>query len=97
MLLGKKDEAIRLGEECVARHPVSADTIQNTPFLRWLARLYICAGENERALQIYAQLVHIPGGFYHGAFKYDPGLEALRKDPRYAEILKQFEQPFPRL
>jgi hypothetical protein len=87
MLLGKKDEAIRLGEECVARHPVSADPLQNTPFLRWLARLYVCVGENERASQIYAQLGHIPGGFYYGAIKYGQALEPLRKDPRFAEIL----------
>ena len=62
MLLGKKDEAIRISEESVEKHPVSEDAMSNTERLHRLAYMYVYAGEPERALQTFAQLVRIPGG-----------------------------------
>ena len=97
MLLGKKAEAIRLCEESVAEHPVSQDALDNVGRLHRLAYMYLYAGENERALQTFAQLVQTPGGEQYGMLKYNPVLDPLRKDPRFETILKQAQQPFPRL
>ena len=97
MLLGKKAEAIRLCEETLAQHPISEDALLNVRQLNRLAYMYLYAGENERALQTFAQLVQTPGGEHYGMLKYNPVLDPLRSDPRFEAILKQAQQPFPRL
>ncbi|MEY2487559.1 MAG: hypothetical protein QOH39_3207 [Verrucomicrobiota bacterium] len=98
MILGEKDEAIRISEESVKQHPLSEDALANTERLHRLAYIYVYAGEHERALQTFAKLVRIPGtGENYGTLKYNPVLDQLRKDPRFDEILKQVQEPFPRL
>src|SRR5205814_2445137 len=98
MILGKKEESIRISEESVKEHPISEDALANTGRLHRLAYMYLYAGEHERALQTFAKLVRIPGtGENYGTLKYNPVLDELRKDPRFDEILKQVQQPFPRL
>ena len=97
ILLGKKAEAIRIAEESIKRHPVSEDALVNTDRLKWLAYIYVYAGEHERALETFARLVRIPGGEYYGQLKNSPVLEGLRQDARFDEIVKQSQQPFPRL
>ncbi|MDB6147825.1 MAG: hypothetical protein JWO45_1489, partial [Spartobacteria bacterium] len=97
MLLGKKAEAVRLSEESLARHPISEDAVANVRQLSRLAYMYLYAGENERALQTFAHVVQTPGGEHYGMLKYNPILDPLRKDPRFDEILKQAQKPFPRL
>ena len=98
MILGEKDEAIRISEESVKQHPVSEDALANTERLHRLAYMYVYAGEHERALQTFAKLVRIPGtGENYGTLKYNPVLDEIRKDPRFDEILKQVQEPFPRL
>jgi TolB-like protein len=98
MILGKKEEAIRISEESVEKHPISEDAVANTGRLHRLAYMYVYAGERERALQTFAKLVRIPGtGENYGTLKYNPVLDELRKDPRFDEVLKEVQIPFPRL
>jgi tetratricopeptide (TPR) repeat protein len=96
-ILGKKDQAIRMREEFVAKHPLSKDFMLNVGALRYLAFGYVGAGDRERALQTFAKLVQVPHGIWYGPLKYDPVLESLRADSRFDEILQQSQQPFPRL
>ncbi|MEY2537140.1 MAG: adenylate cyclase, partial [Verrucomicrobiota bacterium] len=97
MILGEKEESIRISEESVKQHPLSEDALANTERLHRLAYMYVYAGEHERALQTFAQLVRTPGvGENYGTLKYNPVLDELRKDPRFDEILKQVQEPFPR-
>jgi len=96
MLLGKKEEALRIAEESVEQHPISEDTV-NVARLQWLAYMYLYAGENDRALQTFAKLVQLPAGATYPELKDSPVLDGLRQDPRFEEILKQSQQPFPRL
>ncbi len=97
MLLGKKNEALRIAEESVEQHPISEDAFANVGLLRRLAFMYLYAGENDRALQTFAKLVQLPGAEPYGELMYNPILDGLRQDPRFDEILKQSQQPFPRL
>ena len=96
-ILGKKEEAVRLREQSVEKHPLSEDALANSDRVKWLAYAYIYAGDHQRALQSFAKLVQIPFGEYYGVLKYEPVFDELRKDPRFDEILKQSQQPFPRL
>jgi TolB-like protein/class 3 adenylate cyclase/Flp pilus assembly protein TadD len=97
MLLGKKKEALRIAEKSVEQHPISEDALANVERLRRLAFMHLYAGENDRALQTFAKLVQLPGGEFYGELKYNPVLDELRRDPRFEEILKQAQQPFPRI
>ena len=97
MLLGKKDDAIRLSQGWVEKHPVSDDALANVVALKRLAHTYLFAGEHERALQTLLKVVQTPGGENYGPLKYNPIFDELRKDPRFDEILKQSQKPFPRL
>ena len=96
-ILGKKEEALRLCEESVEKHPLSKDALENGDRVKWLAYAYIYAGDQERALQSFAKLVQTPLGEYYGPLNYEPVFDQLRKDPRFDEILKQSQKPFPRL
>jgi TolB-like protein/class 3 adenylate cyclase len=96
-ILGKKQEALRLCEQSVEKHPLSEDALVNGDRVKWLAYAYIYAGDDEHALQSFAKLVQIPFGEYYGVLKYEPVFDELRTDPRFDEILKQSQQPFPRL
>jgi len=97
MLLGKKDDAIRLCQGWVERHPVSDDALANVEALKRLGYMYLYAGEDNRALETFGKLVQTPGGDNYGPLKYNPIYDELRKDPRFDEILKQSQKPFPRL
>jgi TolB-like protein/class 3 adenylate cyclase/tetratricopeptide (TPR) repeat protein len=96
MILGKKEEAIRLCQQALEKHPISEDALINTGELKRLAYMYLFAGEHERALQILRKLVEIPGGENYGPLKYNPIFDEFRNDPRFDEILKQSQKPFPR-
>ena len=96
-ILGKKEEAVRLCEQSVEKHPLSEDALVNGDRVKWLAYAYIYAGDHERALQSFAKLVQIPFGEYYGPLNYEPVFDELRKDPRFEEILKQSQKPFPRV
>ena len=96
-ILGKNEEAVRLCEQSMEKHPLSEDALVNRARVKWLAYAYIYAGDHERALQSFAKLVQIPFGEYYGVLKYEPVFDELRTDPRFDEILKQSQQPFPRL
>ena len=97
MLLGNKEEALRIAEESVEQHPISENANMNVARLTQLAFMYLYAGENDRALQTFAKVVQIPHGTWYGLLRDDPKLDKLRSDPRFDEILKQSQQPFPRL
>jgi TolB-like protein/class 3 adenylate cyclase len=96
-ILGKKEEAVRLCEQSVEKHPLSEDALANGDRVKWLAYAYLYAGDQERALQSFAKLVQTPRGEYYGPLNYEPVFDELRKDPRFDKILKQSQQPFPRL
>jgi TolB-like protein len=95
--LGKKEEAVRMAEDAVRQNPVTKDALNNVGRLRWLAYAYVFAGDKERAIQTFSELVRVPAGTFYGPLKYDPALDDLRGDPRFDEIVKQSKIPFPRV
>ena len=52
---------------------------------------------DERALQTLLKVVQTPVGENYGPLKVQAIFDELRKDPRFDEILKQSQKPFPRL
>jgi hypothetical protein len=85
-ILGRKAEAIREGERAVELSPPSMDA--NAPYYmqHQLARTYILAGEQERALDLIGPLLR---GHYYltpGWLRVDPTFDPLRGNPRFQRL-----------
>jgi TolB-like protein/Flp pilus assembly protein TadD len=96
MLLGQKDEAIKLCQDWVNRHPVSEDALANVQALKKLAYMYLYAGDRNQALNTFDKVVRTPGGEFYGTLRYNPVFDELQKDPRFQAIVEQANVPFPR-
>ncbi len=85
--LGQKAAAIREGKRGVALLPTSRDAI-NGPYLQhYLARIYILAGEPEKALDQLEPLLKIPYYLSPGWLKIDPNFAPLRGNPRFERLV----------
>jgi TolB-like protein/tetratricopeptide (TPR) repeat protein len=85
--LGRKEEAIREGERGVAIDPVSKSAYLGAYVQHQLVRIYILAGEPERALDKLEPLLKIPYYLSPGWLKIDPNFDPLRKNPRFQKLV----------
>jgi len=93
--LGRKEEALQEGRRAVALRPLAEDAMDASDLLTSLALIEAWVGETDAAIEQLTFLVKIPGGLSFGRLKYDPAWDALRSDPRFAELLDKL-QPQPR-
>ena len=84
--LGRKEEAIREGRRAVEL-PAAQDAQGGPYFQHQLARIYILAGEHEKALDQLEALLKIPGLLSPGWLKIDPNFDPLRKNPRFQKLV----------
>jgi serine/threonine protein kinase/tetratricopeptide (TPR) repeat protein len=84
--LGRKEEAIREGERGVALDPVSKDAWNGQYFQHQLVRIYILAGELEKAIDQLEPLLKIPYLLSPGWLRIDPNFDPLRKNPRFQKL-----------
>jgi hypothetical protein len=85
--MGRKSEAIRVGERGLALLPPSADDYIG-PYLRHqLVRIYMMAGESDKALDLLEPLLRKPYYLSPGWLRIDPTFDPLRKNPRFQRLL----------
>jgi eukaryotic-like serine/threonine-protein kinase len=85
--LGRKGDAIRLGKQGVALLPIKRDAY-NGPYLQHqLARIYLLAGEPEKALDQLEPLLRIPYYLSPGWLKIDRTFTPLRGNPRFERLV----------
>ena len=85
--LGKKDEAIQEGGRGLALLPVTKDAYLGPYLEHQLARIYMLAGEPERALDQLEPLLKIPYYLSPGWLKVDPNFDPLRKNLRFQKLV----------
>ena len=85
--LGRKADAIRLGEAGVALVPITTDALTGTYLRQVLARTYLLAGEPAKAIALLEQLLQLPGDLSPGWLRIDPNFAALRGNPRFDRLI----------
>jgi eukaryotic-like serine/threonine-protein kinase len=85
--LGRKVEAVREGERAVGLTPLAKDVITGTYLQQQLVRIYLLAGEPERALDRLEPLLKIRYFLSPGWLRIDPTFDPLRGNPRFERLL----------
>jgi tetratricopeptide (TPR) repeat protein len=87
--LGRKNEAVALGLQALALSPISRDGL-NSPYNQQLmARVYLMAGEKEKALDMLEPLLSMPYFLSPGWLRIDPTFQELKGNPRWERLVKQ--------
>ena len=87
--LGRRDEAIREGLRGVELDPVSKDGFGGPYIQLQLVRIYLLAGESEKALDQLEPLLKIPYHLTPGWLRIDPTFDPVRKNPRFEKLAAQ--------
>lgn len=85
--LGRSAEAIREGERGVALRPVPKGAYGWAYLRHQLVRIYLLAGESDKALDQLEPLLKVPYYLSPGWLKIDPTFDALRGHPRFERLV----------
>lgn len=85
--LGRKEEAVREGEDTVAAMPVTRDFAEGMGVLSNLVRIYVLVGEQDKALDQIERILKRPANWSPGWLKIDPNFDPLRKNPRFQKLV----------
>jgi tetratricopeptide (TPR) repeat protein len=87
-LTGKSNEAVQAGERSLSLRATSLDAL-NGPYYKYqVARIYIQAGQYEKALDLIEPLLSKPGDLTPGWLRIDPIFSPLRGNPRFERLIK---------
>jgi TolB-like protein/DNA-binding winged helix-turn-helix (wHTH) protein/Tfp pilus assembly protein PilF len=86
--LGRKEEAVRAGENAIELVPVVAD---KWPQKIGLAEIYARVGQHDKAIDLIDELLSIPCEFSVGLLRLDPAWDPLRDNPRFQALLEKYD------
>jgi len=86
--LGRKDQAIAQGLQGLALTPIQSDHVNGPYYQQLMARIYLLAGEPEKALDMLEPLLSMPYYLSPGWLRIDPTFAELKGNPRYDRLLK---------
>ena len=85
--LGRFPEAIAEGKRAVALAPVDANASDGLYYLHELARIYLLAGQQDKALDLLEPLLKLPYFLSAEWLRIDPALAPLRGNPRFEKLV----------
>ena len=85
--LGRTKEAVAEGERSVAMIPIDRATGFGTYVQQLLARVYMMAGQPDKALDRIEALLAQPGFLSVGWLRIDPTFDPLRSHPRFKKLV----------
>ena len=90
-LLGRKEEAVRAGENAVELMPISKDAHDGPAQVIELAKIYARVGKTDKAMDLIEELLSIPCDLSVGLLRLDPVWDPLRDHPRFQALLEKYE------
>ena len=92
--LGRKDDAVREGNQAVNLIPVSKDAMAGPVYVSNLADILIIVGEYEKAIEQLEYLMSIPAGqdLSLNSLKLGPGYEPIRDHPRFKRLIEKYSK-----
>jgi tetratricopeptide (TPR) repeat protein len=87
-LLGQKQKAIEYGQRAMALAPASRDGYTGPYIQHQLARIYIVAGEPDKAIDQIEALLKMPYFLSPAWLRIDPNFSPLRKNPKFEKLVK---------
>jgi len=93
--LGEKNEAIREGRRAAELLPTSRDAMSGAAVLVYQAQMYVRVGDYDAAFDTLRSAQPLLSGNAISAalLKLDANWDPIRNDPRFAQLVMQFEQP----
>ena len=93
--LGDKDEAVREARRAAELLSPSRDALSGAAMLVYLAQIYVRVGNYDAAFDALRGALPLFSGnsVSPALLKLDPVWEPIRNDPRFAQLVVQFEQP----
>jgi adenylate cyclase len=85
--LGRMAEAVREGERGVELLPVARSSSFGGYVQQMLARIYVMAGQPEKAIDRLEDLLGRPGVLSAGWLRIDPNFAPLRNHPRFKKLI----------
>jgi len=91
--LGRKEEAIRVGQFAVEKYPMSRDALLGTRQERDLAWVYVMTGEHDAAIDLLENLMSIPFDLESiETLRLNPMWDPLRDHPRFKALIEKYEK-----
>ena len=87
--LGRKAEAIADATRGASFNPLSQDQTVGPYYQHQLIRVYLLAGEHEKALDALEELVKVPYVLTPAWMRIDPTFTPLKGNPRFEKLLRQ--------
>ncbi|MEZ0334308.1 MAG: hypothetical protein ACAI18_09890, partial [Gemmatimonadales bacterium] len=86
--MGRTAEAIREGERGLALQPAARDGYTGPYLQHQVARIYILAGQYDKAMDRLEPLLRTPYYLSPGWLRIDPTFDPLRKHPRFRKLVE---------
>jgi serine/threonine-protein kinase len=91
--LGQSEQAIARADSAVALVPVARDALTGSHVLRDQAYAYVMAGQYERAIAMFENLMSVPHLYFGlGRLRLDPRLDPLRDHSRFQALIEKYEK-----
>ena len=87
-LAGRKAEAVLAGERDLSLRETGEDVVSGAYYKYQVARVYIQAGQYDRALDLIEPLLRMPGDLTPGWLRIDPIFTPLRGNPRFERLIR---------
>ncbi len=87
-LRGEITEAIQLAEEATRIQSRESDSFSGVVPLQYLCQVLALSGERDRALELLAEIVGVPGGLTRWEMYLDPRWDFFRDDDRFNDLIR---------